>query len=535
MKRIILSLIFLGSHHLFAQGLNEAIRDLENERFVKAEQSLNTLANGGNAEAAYWLGKLYYKQEKFDLARKSFERGITANAKYPGNYVGMGILALDNGKPEDARKQFDIAFACVSSKDAKVNMMVGEAYSIAQKKDLTQAITYLNKANTLDKKYYDAQIALGDAYLQKIDGGGNAMTAYETAIAYDPTRATGYLRKGDLFFKAKNYELSIESYKTGRDKDSLFAPIHRDLAEIYYQAKRYDLAVKSFEKFLSLTEATPDYKTRMAYFYFFNKNYAKSTEIINQLKKETPENNILNRLLGYGFVEQEKYDDAISYLNEFMKKSDPAKIIASDYEYLGKAYLKAGKDSLAEAPVLKAVEMDSSKYSLLSDLGKSYQDKKNYGKASKFYTERMKYPKASATDWFKLGQTYYFGFQNNKSDSSLLGKADGAFAKVVEFNPNVHLGHFWRARTNSIMDSKLTNLAARPHYEKVIELCSTDKTKFSKELIESYKYLGYSFIQKDDNTAAKLYYEKVLEVNAEDAEAKKILEQLNNPAFNKKK
>jgi tetratricopeptide (TPR) repeat protein len=232
-------------------------------------------------------------------------------------------------------------------------MLIGEAYSIAKNKDLNQAITYLTKATTLDKKSYEAQIALGDAQVQKPDGGGAAMTAYETAIMLDPNKPIAYLKKGDLWFNAKSYDNSIESYKTGRDKDSSFAPFHRELGEIYYLVKRYDLAVKSYEKFLSLTEPTTEYKTRMAYFYFFNKQYDKVEVLINTIKKEDPNNNILNRILGYSLVEQGKNTEALNYLKEFFTKVDPKKILPSDYEYIGKAYLKSGNDSLAEINLVK--------------------------------------------------------------------------------------------------------------------------------------------------------------------------------------
>ena len=144
------------------------------------------------------------------------------------------------------------------------------------------------------------------------------------------------------------------------------------------------------------------------------------------------------------------------------------------------------------------------------------------------YQLKTTYPKVKSTDWFKLGQAFYFGYQGAKTDTSMLYKADTAFMKVVEMTPTVHLGYNWRAMTNSLIDAKGKTFAAKPYYEKVIEICSVDKVKFAKELLQAYKYIGYAYIQKDDNALAKEYYTKALEVNPEDADAKKNLELINS-------
>lgn len=528
MKKTILSFTLLFASIIAnSQTLEQGINSIQNERYNQAKTILKNLL-GSNADASYHLGKLYYSQGKIDSARTIFEKGIALNPKAPGNYVGMGLLALDNGKTEDAKKQFEIALACLSSKDAKAQLMIGEAYTISKNKDLNQAILYLTRATNLDKKNYDAQIALGDAQVQKPDGGGAAMTAYETAILIDPNKPYAYLKKGDLWFNAKSYDNSIESFKTGRDKDSTFAPFHRELGEIYYLVKRYDLAVKSYEKFLTLTESTTEYKTRMAYFYFFNKQYDKVESLINVIKKEDPNNNILNRILGYSLVEQGKNAEALNYLKEFFSKVDAKKILPSDYEYLSKAYLKSGNDSLAEINIVKTIQLDSSKTDLLADLAKSYADKKLHAKAANIYAMKVKLPKAKSTDWFQLGRSNYLAFQISKTDTNLLYRADSAFTKVVELTPTVHLGYYWRGLTNSLLDSKLKSMAAVPFYEKVVEIASVDKVKFAKDLVTAYKYLGYVNTQKDDLTKAKEMYEKALEIAPDDADAKKFLDIITN-------
>ena len=56
-------------------------------------------------------------------------------------------------------------------------------------------------------------------------------------------------------------------------------------------------------------------------------------------------------------------------MKKFWEKSDSKKYLASDYEYYGKLLAKKDQDSLAAVNLEKSLDMDSSRYDLLSDLG----------------------------------------------------------------------------------------------------------------------------------------------------------------------
>ena len=67
---------------------------------------------------------------------------------------------------------------------------------------------------------------------------------------------------------------------------------------------------------------------------------------------------------------------------------------------------------------------------------------------------------------------------------------------------------------------------AQPFYEKFINLSSTDTSKFKKELIEAYSYLGYYFFIKNDKASSLENWLKVYALDPENAQAKRAIDEL---------
>ena len=104
------------------------------------------------------------------------------------------------------------------------------------------------------------------------------------------------------------------------------------------------------------------------------------------------------------------------------------------------------------------------------------------------------------------------------------------------------MSYFWRARVNSMLDPETTKGLAKPYYEKVIEIGLVQPERYKRELIESYKYLGYYHyviadaittknngnpdLAKEEYGGAKSFFSKVLTLDAKDEVALKALESI---------
>jgi len=84
-----------------------------------------------------------------------------------------------------------------------------------------------------------------------------------------------------------------------------------------------------------------------------------------------------------------------------------------------------------------------------------------------------------------------------------------------------------RARCNNSLDPDNVQFLSKPFYEKYIEIASIDKEKNKKNLIESYNYLAYYYIQQNDLVQGKSFYEKIIELDATNEDALDKLKILN--------
>ena len=85
---------------------------------------------------------------------------------------------------------------------------------------------------------------------------------------------------------------------------------------------------------------------------------------------------------------------------------------------------------------------------------------------------------------------------------------------------------YQRAHIGFALDPETKTGAAKPHYEKLIEIIKGHTEKGNRDderLIEAYRYLGYYYMLKNDNATAKGYWEKVLELDPENTVAKQAL------------
>jgi tetratricopeptide (TPR) repeat protein len=187
-----------------------------------------------------------------------------------------------------------------------------------------------------------------------------------------------------------------------------------------------------------------------------------------------------------------------------------------DYEYRAKLLAKSGKDSLAIIDYKKALELQPEKIELNGDIANAYIKIKKYADAISAYKVKMEKGKPNVNDYFGITRAYYFSKDFINADSSAV--------QIIKQQPNLALGYMWRARANSQLDPKNEKWSAKPFYEEFIaKVKPEDVEKNKKDLIEAYNYLAAYYAEKKDCPNVKLYMQKVLDLDAANAQAKKVL------------
>lgn len=513
------AVLFAASAH--SQTLKDAIKLTENEQYEKASGVYKKLiqSNPSDGETYFYYGENYYFNDYLDSAAALYKKGSEVNATNPLNYVGIGKVQWDKNQPTEAKASFFKATTLANSKNAVVLNKIAQAYISSDKKNLEEAFKLLNQAMKIDPKNVDSQLLMGDAYLEQNDGS-NAVKYYNKAIELDKTSSKGHVRIGKLWVRAKNYKEALTSFGKAIEMEPNFAPAYRERAELYFKIGKFSEAVADYEKYLQLN---PDLGARVRYaeFLFLAKQYNKSIEEIEKVQKIDSTFVRLYRIKAYSQFETKDYKNGIENMTKFLGKAEQkgSKILASDYEYLGKLQAETGQDSVGVLSILKAIQMDTARCDLYGEIGEIQMKKKKYTDAAMNIEKKVACGKdVNINDYNRLGKAYYL--------TKEYVKADSAFAKVVKMQPTLPIGYFWRARANSGLDPDSKQGLAKPYYEMHISK-ATDIEKNKKDLVEAYSYLGFYYLQAKDYNCAKSAWMKVKELEPANDKAKAALEDPN--------
>jgi Flp pilus assembly protein TadD len=504
-----------------AQTLQDAIKLTDKEQFEKATAAFKSVlaTDPQSGEAWFYMGENYWASERSDSAEFCYNRGAGVAPKFPLNQVGMGKVLWSKGKTTEAQAQFDRAVASVCDKankfpkpmQASTYREVAAALAEGNNKNLAKALEFIAKSLEFDAKNPETYVLKGDILFEQNPRDGSApLENYKTAINLDPLNAKPVTRKGFMYYRAENFPASVEELSKAITIDPAFAPAYRRRAEAYFKVRDFEKATADMNKYLELNKGNQSARIRNAQFLFLVGKYPESLTEIGALETEGVRNIVLKRLKGYDQVEMKDAAGAKATLDNYFAEQAPEKILASDWEYYGKAFSGLGNDSLAGENMLKAARMDRTKGYLYSDAAKAFSKAKNHDRAVSAMQEKIAAGKPETNDYYELG------LAANKAKCWMT--ADSAWATYIEKNANAYQGYKFRARAQNNLDSLETKtFAAKPYYEQVLaKMKPEEKEKGKADLEEALNYMGlYYYYQKEakDLPKARCYFEKVKALN----------------------
>lgn len=512
MKNVIIFIsTLLTSLSVFAQN-EQAQKFVEKEMYNSATSIYKGLLKSNVKKAGeyyYYLGDICWRKEKIDSAKYYFMEGIKADETIPLNYVGIGIVTIQTNSTEGV-KSFDKALAMTSQKNTQVLNAIAEYYVLqSEKADMPKAIDLLKKSVEVDPKNATSWMLLGDAYGKQADGSNQA-SSYNKADNLLHSIPLLKMKFGKMYAAARNNDVAVKYFNEGLQADSTFGPIYKELGDLYSRTKKYELAIANYQKYLKFIDRNDDVEFKYGDFLFKNGNYKEAIEVFNALEAKKYDSPYIYNRRAIANYQLGNYSQAQADMETYFKKTNVVKAKSVDFEYYGKTLFKQGKDSLAIQQLQQAVKLDTTRVDLYGEIGNYYFNKSDYAKASQYYAKQVT-PKSDAKIFYDLGQAYYY----NK-DYAL---ADSAFQKIVELKPAVYLGYFWRARANAALDPETKAGAAKPYYEKVIEICSASSAKYKAELIEANEYIAYYYTVNRDKVKADAAWKNVLALDPANAKA----------------
>ncbi|MBU6119356.1 tetratricopeptide repeat protein [Hymenobacter siberiensis] len=504
-----------GTTAATAQNVQTAQRDIELGRYNEARAILRP---GSTPETAFELGRLYQMRDMADSAAYFFNK---AAGSTPFGQVAAGRALLAKGQIAPAEVQFDAAAKATKNKDAKLLTMIAQAYGEIDGKNTGKAQTYMDAAQAAYKKDDPAlMVARGDVFLHSDQGGGEAMTSFDRAIAANPSFAQAYYKKGVLSVRSRNFNAARESLSKAIELDPSYAPAYRELADMYYYAGQYDLALSTFKKYTDLAENSSSTNAQYASFLYLTRKYQEALTEVNKVLQNDPQNLTMNRLKPYLLYETGDFAGAATAIDTYMSVVPADKIISEDYIYKAKILSKTGKGPEAVALIGKIIAKDPSKAcDFQNDLASIYANQKNYKGAISVYKYKLNKCSGDLTDQFRLATAF-------SSDKQYV-EADSVYNIINIAKPTYAPAYLYRASVNAQRDPEGKQGLAKPNYEKYIELskaADAEPAKFREGLVQAYGYLGVYAFQQGDKAGAKSYFEQVLVLDPENKGAKSNLD-----------
>ena len=432
---------------------------------------------------------------------------------------------------KDRDKQVTAVFKTVK-KDAKAVAGIGRAYLDA--KDFDNADKYADLAIKANKNCAAGYVLKGDICVMKDDGGA-ASSWFENAITLDPQDPEGYRRYAQINAKA-DPEGSIEKLEKLRTIDPSY-PVDLVAAEIMSKTNNTDWAIEYYSK-ASLNQMENYQLAEYSMLLFLKQKYDESLKVSSFGNNKFPRYGSLNRLTLFNNVNLEKYEDAIKYGDRLFNASDDVKYSALDYINYGTALQKLKKNDEAIAMFEKVAnnrtfEMTQrvSVYKNLSDVYKSMGD---YPKALEYYEKYVKgQPQMTANIKNGLAQLYRtMAVDENttpEQKQELVAKADKVFEEIAKEFPTFEQSvTAQRAKLPFILDPEDKAGAAKPHYDKLIEIINGLDSKDASDLSQLKQALSYNIVYfvkvNEDIAKAKEYATKLLEIDPENPMAKQVSE-----------
>jgi tetratricopeptide (TPR) repeat protein len=603
MKRSILrpGLLLAGLLAVFAvnikaQDLTSATLLTRSEQYDKAEAMFQQLIQKepANSKNYFYFGENYLADYFADTisnsltvaaksAKEVYQKGVSANANDPLNYIGLAKVAFylgDNKTAAEMRakaKSFLLPYKNVkkivpAAPDYAFTLAkIAESYINEGSVDTTVALPLIREAIRIDNKNRDVYLIAGDIYIL-VNDGSKAISFYNQAQFADPKSPTANMKIGNIYVKGRALQAAIPYFEQAIELNSTYAPAYRELGQLYLLAQRFDQSKEYFKKYLDLTAGNIPAKTRYVNALFYAKDYEGVIKNVEEIFAVDKSRTYMNRIAGYSCYEKTPpdYDKALAYMETLFKTVAPDRIIKKDYYYMARILLKKNQNYPKMVDDLTSVkaqlEKEKSKYASAStadkvklktaldeltakaaklekDIAKAdeeisrafveYSKVLNYNPqdknllneiANNYYTYKI-YEGAAKT-WSKLIDPS----KDNTEDLMRIGRAyyngekyktaDSIFTSITVKSPSYVPAYLWIANTYSKMDPDTKLGLAKPKFEKLIDVAKNDSVKNASVIMDGLVYLSYYHMMNDNFSKSKEYYNRMINLSPNNKEYK---------------
>lgn len=252
-----------------------------NEALVDFEQASNLEPT--NLSVLSSLADIYIKANRLQDAERIALRGVTFNKDEPAAYVDLGIVYASQQKWDDARKQFEAAYAL----DPKnVTPLMQEAQTWVMQNTIPNALAVIDRAIAADPKNIQVLVFRADLYAKQNDAV-RAASAYDDAVAAatsDPEKASVMVRKALMFAQLKKQSDAQATFEAAIKQYPLIGTLHTAYGEYFLSQRDQRRAEQEFLTAIRIDKTDVNALTDMAQ---LKQSQGRTLDAIGYLKQIT--------------------------------------------------------------------------------------------------------------------------------------------------------------------------------------------------------------------------------------------------------
>jgi tetratricopeptide (TPR) repeat protein len=255
------------------------------EAISSLEKSINL--NVGPHSNFAWsfinLGVVYNKIKNYPKGLDVVNKAIELNPKILSAYELLGMIKLDQGKPDEAISAVKNILKNYPDHIGAINVAC-RAYLMLNDEEKT--LFYFREKLLISPDYTNYN-DLGSAYAH-FGKHEDAIVNYEKAVELNPRGGKTYLNLGSIYLKIKNYQKAIHHSQKAieHDPDSLSAYINLGNAQL--QLGQLDIAKATYNIILLKSPDVSGVHKNIGYIYAQNKNSIKAISHFQEYLRLSP-------------------------------------------------------------------------------------------------------------------------------------------------------------------------------------------------------------------------------------------------------
>ena len=226
------------------------MRLVKEGRLEEAKALFNSIcrSTANDAEAWFWLGRVYGKLGEIDAAGECCRRAIGLDPDYCEAHVNLGKVLLLQGKYKEAIANYQTVLK-IDSKNAEAYTDLGNVWFRQGK--FEDAVKCYETVVRLKPQSADALYNLGN--IKRVQNKySEATSCYEKAISINPDMAAAYNNLGAALYKQGEVARAISNYQSALELDPDYAEAYNNLGIILREQGYMVDAERMFNKAMQL-------------------------------------------------------------------------------------------------------------------------------------------------------------------------------------------------------------------------------------------------------------------------------------------